>query len=221
MSSSYKVITPPSLTQEPLTLPDVKAFLRVDWPDDDAQIAALMSRARSFAEAVTHRALATQTIQQIETIERPIGGELSGPINRGPSWYQYQEQLGANPFGAAQFYFDLAAPPIQAAQPLTIETRVVAFDPWQTFPQVTNPDGSTNTYIDDNREPARLYIMSPITANFWRFTYTAGYSASYAIPPDLLGVLRELVAFFYENRLAETPPDTLIKKLLTHRVDWF
>lgn len=219
MSTSYKVITPPAL--EPITATDAKAFLRIDWSDDDVLVGALISRARVWAESVTHRALATQTIQQVETIERPEGGELSGPINKGPSWYQYQEQLGANPFGAAQFYFDLSMPPVQASQPLTLETKVIAFNPWTVFPQVTNPDGSTNTYIDDNREPARLYVMSPITANFWRLTYTAGYdNVTYTLPPDIKAILMETVAFFYENRMAEMPPDVLMKRLLAHRVDW-
>lgn len=221
MSSSFKVITPPTLAKEPVTVMRAKSWLRVTWADEDELIADLISRARAWAESVTHRALATQTIQQVETIERPEGGELSGPINKGPSWYQYQEQLGANPFGAAQFYFDLAMPPVQASQPLTLETKVVAFQPWQTFPQVTNADGSTNTYIDDNREPARLYVMSPITANFWRITYTAGYDGvTYVAPPDILGALRETIAFFYEHRAAEAPPEHITKKLLARRVDW-
>lgn len=224
MSTSFKVTKPP--TSEPITLPDMKAWLRIEYSDDDALMSTLISRARAWAESVTHRALATQTIQQIETIERPEGGELSGPINKGPSWYQYQEQLGANPFGAAQFYFDLSMPPVQVAPTYpsatyTLETKVVAFNPWTVFPQVTNPDGSTNTYVDDNREPARLYVMSPITSNFWRLTYMAGYDGvTYAIPPDIKGAIMEAVTYFYENRLAETPPEAITKKLLARRVDW-
>jgi hypothetical protein len=219
MSTSYRVITP--ATTEPIALADMKTWLRVEYADDDALISSLITRARVWAENVMHRALATQVIQQIETIERPEGGELSGPINKGPSWYQYQEQLGANPFGAAQFYFDLSMPPVQASQTYTLETKITAFDPWLVFPQTTNPDGSTNTYIDSNREPGRLYVMSPITANFWRLTFTAGYdTSSYLIPADIKGPLMQAVAYFYENRLAETPPSGLTKLLLAHRVDW-
>lgn len=218
MSTSYKVTVQP--TTEPIKLTEMKRWLRVDWADDDTDISALITRARTFAESVTHRALAIQTIQQIETIERPIGGELSGPVNRGPSWYQYQEQLGANPFGAAQFYFDLSMPPFKSGSTYTLETKITAFDPWTVFPQTTNPDGSTNTYVDDNREPARLYVMSPITANFWRLTFTAGYDTTYPLPQDIKQAIMEAVGFFYENREAMTPPDNIVKKLLAHRVDW-
>lgn len=219
MSTSFKVTVPP--TSEPVTLAEVKDWLRIEWTDNDALIETLISRARAWAEAITHRALAPQTIQQVEAIERPIGGELSGPVNRGPSWYQYQEQLGANPFSAAQFYFDLAMPPVQASKPITIETKVTAFAPWATFAQVTNPDGSTNTYVDDSVEPARLYFSSPITANFWRVTYTAGYDPyTYPIPPDIRQCLLEAVAFWFENRMGEGALDAIAKRLLAHRVDW-
>lgn len=219
MSTSFRVTVPP--TTEPITLTEMKAHLRVNFTDEDALIQNLITRARAWAETVTHRALAVQTIQQIETIERPEGGELSGPINHGPSWYAYQQQIGANPFGAAQFYFDLVMPPVQASQPFTLETKVVAFDPWTVFPQVTNLDGSTNTYIDDNKEPGRIYVESPITANFWRLTFTAGYdTTAYFMPPELKQTILEAAAFFYENREAADPPQGLLNKLLARRVDW-
>src|SRR5689334_6017875 len=104
MGSVFKVLAQPAL--EPITLSDAKAYLRVDFPDDDSVITGIISRARSHAEGMTGRAYATQQIQQIFTITRPTGGVLSGSIEEGPNWYQYPEQLGANPFGPAQFYFD-------------------------------------------------------------------------------------------------------------------
>lgn len=219
MSTSFKVITP--VSTEPVTLTEQKAWSRINYTDEDTLITALITRARAWAEGVTHRALATQTIQQIETIERPIGGELSGPVNRGPNWYQYQEQLGANPFGAAQFYFDLVMPPYQTGTVYTLETKITAFDPWVVFPQVTNPNGSTNTYVDDHQEPARLYVQSPITANFWRLTFQAGYDpVNYIISQDIKQAIMEATAFWFENREAADPPAGLLNKLLARRADW-
>src|SRR5689334_10750978 len=101
MGSVFKVITPPS--SEPITLSNVKDWLNIDFSSKDTLISSLITRARSYAETVTGRALATQQIQQIDTIARPDGGVLSGPIKPGPNWYVYNEQLGANPFGPAQY----------------------------------------------------------------------------------------------------------------------
>src|SRR6266550_1544456 len=208
MSSSFKVMVPPAI--EPILLQDVKSYLRVDFSDDDAMITGLITRARSLAETVTHRAMATQTIQELFTIERPLGGSLSGTIERSPNWYQYQEQLGANPFGAAQFYFDLSMPPVQAVS--LVETKVIAFDDWLPFTGVT--------WLDDTTEPARMYFQSPITANFWRFTYTCGYSFTYPVPYDIQQGILEAVAYWYQYREAQDLPQALINKLLAQKVDW-
>lgn len=213
MSSAFKVLTP--VSAEPITLSDAKSYLRVDFSDDDATIAALITRARSYAETVTGRAIATQQIQQLDTIARPDGGVLSGPIKPGPNWYVYNEQLGANPFGPAQYYHDLAMPPIQATQPFTVQTKITAFDAWVDF-------DITNTWIDDTSEPARMYFQDPVTANFWKFVYWTGYDAtySYQAAPDILQAVYELVAYWYQFREGQDIPQALINKFLAKRVDW-
>src|SRR6266516_4738285 len=125
MSSAFKVLTPPTI--EPIALSDAKTYLRVDFSDDDILIDALVTRARAYGETVTGRAIATQQIQQIDTLARPDGGVLSGPIKPGPNWYIYNEQLGANPFGPAQYYHDLAMPPVQASKTVSVQTKIKAF----------------------------------------------------------------------------------------------
>lgn len=211
------MLTPP--TVEPVTLSDAKAYLRVDFTDDDTLISDIISRARALCETVTARAFAPQQIREIFTIDRPQGGELSGPTAESPNWYNYQQQIGANPFGPAQFYFDFAMPPFDTTQAFTIQTKVVAFDPWLTFDQITNADGSTNTWVDNTSEPARLYVQSPITANFWKFEYYCGYGPNtYTLPYDLRQSLMEAISYFYDNREAEDLPDAIVKKLLSHRV---
>jgi Phage gp6-like head-tail connector protein len=217
VATAFKVITP--VVSEPVALQDAKAYLRVDYPDEDQLITDIISRARQYAETVTHRAFATQQIQQIDTITRPEGGVLSGPIKPGPNWYVYQEQLGANPFGPAQYYHDLAMPPVQASQPYTVQTKITAFDVWTTFPLAANPDGSLTNWIDDTMEPARWYFSSPITANFWMFQYWTGYSSSYPLPYDLRQCLMEMIAYWFDNREAEDLPQPLLNKLLARRVD--
>jgi len=223
MADRAFIVTVPVAT-EPIALTDVKNYLRIDFSDDDTLIGYLITRVRGIAERVTGRALATQTITETFTIARPKGGEVSGPIDHGPNWYQYQEQLGANPFGAAQFYFDLAKPPIQSTiETITVNTKITAFDPWLAFPLITNSDGSYNMWIDNTQEPARIYFMDPITANFWQFIYVCGYSSSYplhGVAPELEQCLFEGVAFLYDNREASDLPPGLLNKLLAWKVDW-
>ncbi len=213
MSSAFKVLTPP--TVEPITLADAKAYLRVDVSDDDVFIDALIMRARAYGETVTGRAIATQQIQQIDTLARPDGGVLSGPIKPGPNWYVYNEQLGANPFGPAQYYHDLAMPPVQATKTVSIQTKITAFDAWVDF-------DITHTWIDDTSEPARFYFQDPVTANFWKFVYWTGYDAvySYQVAPDLLQAVYELVAYWYQFREGQDVPQALVNKFLSKRVDW-
>lgn len=209
MSIAFRTTVNP--TSEPITLIDAKLNLRVDFSDDDAVIGDLITRARSLCETYTHRALATQTIQAIVTIERPLGGDLSGALEGGPNWYQFQEQLGANPFGASMFYIDLPLPPFQSMS--LIESRTTVWDSWTTYT-------GTNT-VDTVQEPARIYFQTPPTASQWRFTYVAGYDlVSYLIPPDLRQALMEAVAYFYNHREAEGIPHALKDKLLAKKVDW-
>jgi hypothetical protein len=218
MSTKWKVITPVSI--EPITLSAAKAYLRVDFDDDNLTIASLISRARSEAETITGRAMATQQIQVVETIERPTGGVLSGPIEPGPNWYIFNEQLGANPFGPAPFYFDLPMPPVQSAQTMTVQTKITAFDTWTNF-TITPPA----TWLDDTSEPARFYFQVPVTANFWKFTYYAGYDfvQSYSIPQDLMQPMLELVGYWYQYREAAgdvAQLQQITNKLLAKRVSW-
>jgi Phage gp6-like head-tail connector protein len=218
-SEGFIVLTPPSA--EPITLSDVKDWLNIDFSSKDMLIARLMTRARRRCETITGRAFATQQIQATMPIARPQGGDLSGPITPGADWYQYQEQLGANPFGASMFYFDLPTAPVDVSQSVTVETKVTAFDTWSTF--LTGiPTMFTTAWIDNNQEPARFYFQDPITANFWRFTFWAGYGATtFPLPEDLAEPLLELVSYWYDyrdgggdaNRIAQIESKLLSKRL--------
>jgi hypothetical protein len=203
-SEGFIVLTPPSV--EPITLSDVKDWINVDFSDKDALISRLITRARRRAETLTGRALASQQIQCTFPITRPQGGELSGPIDHGPDWYQFSEQLGANPFGASMFFFDLPMAPIDVTQSVLVETKVTAFENWSTFASGLPSTLTSTVWIDNNQEPARMYFSDPVTSNFWRFTYYAGYgSNTFPLPEDLAEAMFELVAVWYDWRDGSAP----------------
>lgn len=218
-STGFIVLTPPS--SEPLTLSDVKDWLNIDFTSKDTLITKLITRARRRAEAITGRAFCSQQIQATYPITRPQGGELSGPVDHGPDWYQYQEQLGANPFGASMFYFDLPQAPIDLTQTVTVETKITAFDQWSTF--LTGiPTTFTTAWIDNNQEPARFYFQSPLTANFWRFTFWCGYgSTTFPLPEDMQEAMLELISCWYDWRDGSAPKDQIAEieaKFLSKRI---
>lgn len=205
---SFRTLTEP--TTEPIALSDAKLYLRVDFTDDDALITRLISSARKFAESQTSRSFATQTIQAIHTIEPAISGTLYGPISEEPNWYHYQQELGANPFGVSQFYFDLPAPPAQSIT--TIEYQLTVFDSptWTTYTETS--------VLDSLAEPARVYFPTPPTAYRWRFTYQAGYDGvTYLLPWDLKQVLFEIINFWYMNREGDPLPQGIMSKLMARR----
>lgn len=224
-STGYIVLTPASV--EPLTLTEVKDWLNIDFTSKDALITGIINRVRIRAETLTGRQLASQQLQATYPITRPQGGELSGPIDHGPDWYQYQEQLGANPFGASMFYFDLPAAPIDPTQTVLVETKITAFDQGPNQGGFTTfltgiPTTFTTAWVDNNQEPARFYFQSPLTANFWRFTYWAGYgSTTFPLPGDLKQGMLELVSCYYDWRDGSAPKDQIAEiegKFLSKRI---
>lgn len=199
-SEGFVVLTPP--TTEPVTLINVKDWLNVDYSSKDALITKLITRARRRCETITGRAWASQQIQVTFPITRPQGGELSGPVDHGPSWYQYLEQIGSNPFGASMFYFQIPMPPVDVTQSVTVETKITAFpaNGWTTFVSGI-PNTFVNAWLDNAQEPAMFYFQNPLTANFWRFTYWAGYGTNtFPLPEDLEECLLELISYWFDYR---------------------
>jgi uncharacterized phiE125 gp8 family phage protein len=103
------LLVPPAA--EPLTVPEAKAFLRVEHDDDGVLIASLIAAARNHIEAQTRRALLTQTWRLVRDAW-PADGRLAPRI--GP----LQALIAARVFDAAghahaldieSFVLDIAA----------------------------------------------------------------------------------------------------------------
>jgi uncharacterized phiE125 gp8 family phage protein len=77
-----QVITQPSI--EPITLAQAKAWLRVDYDEDDDLIGTLITAARLKAEHYTNRAFITQTLRDVftpQTLLRPSIGDFLSVVS--------------------------------------------------------------------------------------------------------------------------------------------
>lgn len=77
LTTKFKVVTPP--TEEPVSLAEAKAHLRVDGSDEDALIASLISAARSMCEDLAGRAFVTQTLCAYPDGFPDCGGAIKVP----------------------------------------------------------------------------------------------------------------------------------------------
>lgn len=58
---AVRIVTPPA--EEPVTLAEAKARLRVTWDDEDGDIAALLAEVRTLVESTARRHLVSATIE--------------------------------------------------------------------------------------------------------------------------------------------------------------
>ncbi len=221
---SFRTVTEPS--SEPVTLTQVKNYARIDFTDsgNDSVLTGLISSARKYCEGITGRAFATQSVLCQFIIDQPPGGVLSGPIDTDQTdFYHYEQELGANPFGVSQFYFDLPMAPLQSVQSVGTQYTKFAINGdgtpnYTNLPQIAG-DGSVNWAIDTLREPGRIYFQAPLIVYSWQFAYTAGYDGvNYKLPYDLQQVLLEIISFWYDNREGDTLPAGIMNKLLVKRL---
>ncbi len=197
---------------EPITVQDLKPYLRVDASDDDSQLAGFISSCRALAEQITLLSFAPQTIQAMWTMPQVNAGSLTGPkLLYEQDFYQYNESLGTNPWSPAPFVLPMPQPPLVSVT--TFEYRITAFAAWQTWPQSVS--GVANYVVDTLPSPGVVYLQYPPPAYQYRLTFTAGYST---LPPDLRLGLLQYIAWKYDNRQGEVPPSEIMDLFMGNRV---
>ena len=171
--------------QEPLSLQEVKDYLRVEDTTDERILQAMIETARRFAEEHMGRSLMSQTINQFIDGYDELEDPLFEGFKKGPFLTYYKN------------YITLARPPVISVSSVS-----------------TYNDSDTETtyaaskyYLDNVREPARIVLRNGETfptslrvANAIKIVYVSGYSSPFSIPePIRLGMLQH-IAHLYEHR---------------------
>ncbi len=111
---SATLLTAPA--NEPLSLADAKAFMRVEHDNDDSVITALIAAARNHVEALTRCGLITQTWRIV--LDRwPEQGRIKprlGPLQSVTAARVYNDANVASTIDAARFVADPASGTIAA-----------------------------------------------------------------------------------------------------------
>jgi hypothetical protein len=216
---SFEILVQPS--NEPLTLVDAKKYLRVDYSDEDDVITAFITDARAYAEQITKRSLASQTIRA--TIEPPMipEGELSGPIGGDFDPYRLNERITTVPFGFYGPTFALPMPPVTAVT--VVEYQLTPFDgqpaagmQWTNLAAEDN-NGYANWLLDTNTSPHSVVLRPLLVSNRYRITYTTQATPA-PYYPLISSQLKALVAFWYDNRDGQPIPDGITAALARQRI---
>ena len=181
--AGFKVTTEP--TAEPLSLQEVKEYLRVDDATDERVVQPLIIAARQFAESHMNRALMQQTI----TLNIDTALDTENPL-----WEGMRTAPDINYY---KNYVVLPKSPVQSV------TSVKTYNDSDTATTMA----ATKYYVDTQREPARIVLRTGETfptalrvANAIEVVYVAGYTSAYAIPePIRMGMLQH-IAYMYEHR---------------------
>jgi uncharacterized phiE125 gp8 family phage protein len=165
---TIQVVTPPA--SEPLTLAEVKEFLRVDHSDDDATLAIFITAARQLCESYTRLALLPTTFE-----------EYFDDFPQYSGTYKDEIRLSRSPVSAVTYvkYIDGNETTITASAS-DYKTDLIS------QPARISPDnGWFGTY-------------ETINAVFIR--YVAGYANAASVPAPLKHGMLLVIGDMYENR---------------------
>jgi uncharacterized phiE125 gp8 family phage protein len=108
--------------EEPVTVAEAKAWLKVDGADEDALIATLITAARLHLESVTGRALLTQSWRLVLDAW-PQGGEVRlpvAPLSALTAIRAFDEDGDEHAIGLAQFVVEAGGTPARLVLPGTV-----------------------------------------------------------------------------------------------------
>lgn len=171
LPARLSLITGP--TDEPLTLVDAKAHLRVEITDDDTYITSLISRAREVFERETGRQLVDAT---------------------------WRAQLDRFPWSDRE-PIELPKPPLQSVTTVTYLDSSGASQTWAPAEyQVDVFDGPAARRgllypVVNEQYPDTYPIPDAVT-----ITFIAGYGNAAAVPEEIKQHMLQLIGHYYEHR---------------------
>jgi uncharacterized phiE125 gp8 family phage protein len=184
---------------EPVTLPDVKGYMRITDTDDDALITGLITATRMKCEAFTRRALITQTwalwldrFPKFEEKNAPRDGYYELPIT----------------------YFDSVARVLQLPRP---PLQSVTFLKTYDAANVATVFDAANTLVDVASNPGRIALNQNQTwptglraVNAVEIEFVAGYGVASQVPePIKQGILLWIkLMFANKSKLYESDEST-------------
>ena len=171
MDWALTVLVPPA--EEPVSLAEAKLHLRVDHPDEDARITALIKAAREWCEAFQARAYCTQTLRlHMERWPRPCGRSNGRLI-----W--------------------LPRPPLQAVQAIryTLADGTQRTLPTSSYAVQTASQPGAVVLVPGADWPSEpLAPGLPVTVD-----YVAGYGGPTAVPERVKQAMLLLIGHWHEN----------------------
>ena len=198
--AGLQVTTAP--TVEPLTMQEVKEYLRVEDNTDERVVRPFIETARRLAEEHLGRTLMPTTYSLFLDTNNDMDDPLWEGMRTGADLNYYKNYI------------------VLPRSPVTSVTSVSTFNDADTESTMA----SSKYYVDNVSEPARIVLRQGETfptalrvANAIKVVYVSGYTSAYAVPePIRMGMLQH-IAYMYEHRgdmyEASSPMPPIIKNL--------
>jgi len=198
--AGLQVTTAP--TVEPLTMQEVKEYLRVEDNTDERVVRPFIETARRLAEEHLGRTLMPTTYSLFIDTNNDMDDPLWEGMRTGADLNYYKNYI------------------VLPRSPVTSVTSVSTFNDADTESTMA----SSKYYVDNVSEPARIVLRQGETfptalrvANAIKVVYVSGYTSAYAVPePIRMGMLQH-IAYMYEHRgdmyEASSPMPPIIKNL--------
>ena len=189
-----------TFTLEPITLPEAKAHARIEYPDDDAIVAALITAARRYCETNLRSVLLTQTWTLYLDSFPSAGGyynrairEIWPSLGGLPSGLGFYPGLIPNSTGV----IDIPLPPLQSI------SSVNYYDFEGNFQTVAPENYNVSLGNVGRIQPqySQVWPISRPTIDSVQITFVCGQGDTAAVVNDnVKAAIKLLVAGWYEQR---------------------